>query len=50
MKKVKTSHKGRKCKFPHCKQILSIYNHEAYCHVHLRCLDKDQRAKGVCVA
>ncbi len=35
MKKVKTSHKGRKCKFLHCKQILSIYNHEEYCHVHL---------------
>ena len=35
MKKVKVSHKGRKCKFPLCKQILSIYNHEIYCHVHL---------------
>jgi len=35
MKKIKTSHKGRVCKFPHCKQILSIYNHEAYCHIHL---------------
>ncbi len=35
MKKVKTSLKGRKCKFPLCKQMLSIYNHEAYCHVHL---------------
>jgi len=20
--------------FPNCKHILSIYNHEAYCHVH----------------
>jgi len=35
MKKIKTSSKGRKCKFPHCKHILSIYNHESYCHVHL---------------
>jgi len=35
MKKVRTSLKGRICKFPHCKHILSIYNHEAYCHVHL---------------
>lgn len=35
MKKVKTSLKGRKCKFPHCKQLLSIYNHEECCHVHL---------------
>ena len=32
---VKTSPKHRKCKYPQCKQILSIYNHEAYCHVHL---------------
>jgi hypothetical protein len=35
MKKVKTSLKGRKCNFPHCKHMLSIYNHETYCHVHL---------------
>jgi hypothetical protein len=35
MKKVKTSHKGRKCRVLHCKHILSIYNHELYCHVHL---------------
>ena len=35
MKKVRTSLKGRKCKFLHCKHILSIYNHESYCHFHL---------------
>jgi len=35
MKKVKTALKGRKCKFHACKHVLSIYNHEAYCHVHL---------------
>lgn len=35
MKKVKTSLKGRKCKFSYCTHILSIYNHEEYCHVHL---------------
>lgn len=35
MKKAKTSYKGRKCKFLHCSHILSIYNHEEYCHVHL---------------
>jgi hypothetical protein len=34
MKKMKTSYKGRKCQFPHCKHILSIYNHETFCHVH----------------
>jgi hypothetical protein len=36
IKKVRTSCKGRKCKFPHCKQTLNIYNHEIYCHLHLR--------------
>lgn len=35
MKKIKTSHKGRICKFPPCKHVLSIYNHEEYCHIHL---------------
>ncbi|MCP4611133.1 MAG: hypothetical protein GY845_20685 [Planctomycetes bacterium] len=34
LKTLKTSAEGRKCKFPHCKHLLSIYNHEAYCHVH----------------
>ncbi len=29
-----TSRKGRKCKHPRCKHILSIYNHEAYCRIH----------------
>ncbi len=33
-KTLKTSPEGRKCTFPHCKRLLSIYNHEAYCHVH----------------
>ncbi|MCX5707961.1 MAG: hypothetical protein NTY14_03150 [Candidatus Omnitrophica bacterium] len=35
MKKTRTSLKGRKCKHPGCSHILSIYNHEGYCHVHL---------------
>jgi hypothetical protein len=34
VKKVKTSGKGRVCKYRNCKHILSIYNHELYCHVH----------------
>jgi len=33
-KPLKTSLDGRKCEFPGCKCILSIYNHEAFCHVH----------------
>ncbi len=34
-KKINTSHKGRRCKYPNCKRVLSIYNHEPHCHVHL---------------
>jgi hypothetical protein len=33
-KLLKTSAEGRKCMFLNCKRILSIYNHEAYCHAH----------------
>lgn len=33
-KPLKTSVEGRKCIFPECKCILSIYNNEAYCHMH----------------
>ena len=40
-KMLKTSADGRKCKFPHCARILSIYNHEAYCHIH-----RDKGPKG----
>ncbi len=45
MKKVKTSHKGRVCKFSHCKNILSIYNHEEYCHIHLGLMDACSKEK-----
>lgn len=34
MKKIKVSRKGRMCKFPHCRIILSIYNHSSYCNLH----------------
>jgi len=44
-KKLKTSGEGRKCKFPHCEHILSIYNHEAYCHVHRDKMSKEQKPK-----
>ncbi|MHB8154638.1 MAG: hypothetical protein ACYDFR_01100 [Candidatus Omnitrophota bacterium] len=47
IKKVKTSLKGRKCKFLHCKHVLSIYNHELYCHVHLGLLAYDDKPKGM---
>lgn len=45
MKKIRTSHKGRICKFPHCKRILSIYNHEVYCHIHLSLVGTGNRQK-----
>lgn len=35
MKKIKISGKGRICRFPGCGYILSIYNHDEYCHIHL---------------
>ena len=31
---LKTSADNRKCMFPNCTHILSIYNHETYCHIH----------------
>lgn len=46
MKKVKTSPKGRKCKILHCKQILSIYNHEIYCHAHMGGVDRIDRSRA----
>jgi len=33
-KMLKTSADNRKCVFPNCTHILSIYNHDEYCHVH----------------
>jgi hypothetical protein len=33
-KMLKTSAENRKCTFPNCTRILSIYNHDTYCHVH----------------
>jgi len=32
---IKRSAKHRKCRYPLCRNILSIYNHETYCHAHL---------------
>ncbi|MCI0498050.1 MAG: hypothetical protein L0Y36_00010 [Planctomycetales bacterium] len=34
-KLLKTSAEGRRCQFPNCQRLLSIYNHEAFCRVHL---------------
>lgn len=31
---MKTSAEGRRCKYPNCNRLLSIYNHQLYCRVH----------------
>ncbi len=33
-KMLKTSADNRKCIYPNCTHILSIYNHGTYCHIH----------------
>ena len=43
--KIRISRKGRRCRYPHCRKLLSIYNHEAFCHVHLGRVPQEQRAK-----
>jgi len=42
---LKTSPADRKCTFPQCTHILSIYNHEAYCHIHLDQMPKEKKPK-----
>ncbi|MGB2661760.1 MAG: hypothetical protein WBB86_06660 [Candidatus Omnitrophota bacterium] len=44
---IKTSPNNRKCKYPLCKSILSIYNHEAYCYVHLAPAFWENKEKGI---
>ena len=45
-KQLKTSANDRKCMYPGCKQILSIYNHAMYCHVHRNRIADDQITKA----
>jgi hypothetical protein len=42
-KELKTSALGRKCQFPRCTHVLSIYNHNAYCHVHLNRISQQEK-------
>jgi hypothetical protein len=44
-KMLKTSADNRKCKFPNCTHTLSIYNHEAYCHIHLDQVPQEKKPK-----
>jgi hypothetical protein len=42
---LKTSPEGRKCAYPNCTRRLSIYNHEANCHLHLDEVLEKQKPK-----
>jgi len=44
-KVLKTSAEGRVCQFPQCKRLLSIYNHEVFCRVHLEQMADKNRLK-----
>ncbi|MGB2629637.1 MAG: hypothetical protein WBD24_06250 [Candidatus Omnitrophota bacterium] len=44
---IKTSPEHRKCKYPLCNNILSIYNHEVYCNVHLKATFWKDKVGGV---
>ena len=45
-KKIEISAEGRKCMFPNYKRILSVYNHGAYCHIHLEQIANEQTSKS----
>ncbi len=45
VKMLKTSADNRKCMFPNCTRTLSIYNHEAYCHIHRHQMPQLQKSK-----
>jgi len=44
-KMLKTSAEGRKCIFPNCTRILSIYNHKDYCNIHWDKIPQDKKPK-----
>ncbi|MFC1766285.1 hypothetical protein ACFL6U_29940 [Planctomycetota bacterium] len=44
-KQLKTSAEGRRCEFRDCQQLLSIYNHEKYCRVHLEQVTATEKPK-----
>ena len=44
-KVLKTSPEGRRCKFPNCDRVLSIYNHQPYCRVHCEIVSPKNKLK-----
>ncbi len=45
-KMLRTSAEGRKCEFANCNRILSIYNHERYCHSHLYLMSQEEKIRS----
>lgn len=43
--KLKTSPEGRRCKYLDCNRLLSIYNHDSYCRVHLEKVRSEEKPK-----
>jgi hypothetical protein len=44
-KMLKTSSTDRRCKYPNCVNILSIYNHDEFCHVHRDRMPQTQKPR-----
>lgn len=44
-KALKTSEEGRVCQFPQCGRLLSIYNHQPYCRIHLEKMTESTKPK-----
>ena len=44
-KALKISPENRKCLFPLCNNILSIYNHKDYCRLHWDQMPDDKKTK-----
>ena len=42
---IKKSATHRKCKYPGCEHVLSIYNHSAYCNVHIGVMSREDNIK-----
>ena len=48
MKKLlKTSADGRKCLYPECTCILSIYNDGVYCRIHQEQVSHEEKSKAM---
>ncbi len=46
-KKIATSYKGRRCKYEACVRVLSIYNHNVYCNIHVNKMSLESLWKDI---